>query len=241
MAGFQRGEPLRRVISLSLGATRAWTVPLPDMTDAEGGCGIVRAIAGLWRWRHNPLRRTTDVVEAWVALAAAALMLVAAPLVGTTTGSLTEEALHQAIRAQHAERHKVTATVVRTVTQPPVDPDPETASARDGHRRVVANWTTPDGSSRSGTVTTGIPTATPGDRFALWTDHEGRPVSRPMDADTATAHAMLAGFGVAVATGAAVEGMRRLVVWRLVLRRHAAWDSEWAKTGPDWGRTGTGS
>lgn len=201
----------------------------------------MRAIAGLWRWRRNPLRRTTDVVEAWVALAAAALMLVAAPLVGTATGSLTEEALHRAIQTQHAERQKVTATVVRPVAQPPLDPDPETASARDGHRLVVANWTTPEGSQRSGTVTTRIPTATIGDHFPLWTDAKGHPVARPMDPDTATAHAILAGFGVAAATGGVVEGMRRLLVWRLVCRRYAAWDSEWARTGPDWGRTGTGS
>ncbi|NBE50438.1 Rv1733c family protein [Streptomyces boluensis] len=201
----------------------------------------MRAITGIWRWRHNPLRRTTDAVEAWVALAAAVLMLVAAPLVGTVTGSVTEDALHAAVRAQHAERHTVTATVVRTMTQPPVDPDPETASARDGHHRVVANWTAPDGSRRTGPVTAGASAATPGDRFRLWTDSAGRPTTRPMDAGTATTHSVLAGFGVAAATGAAVEGMRRILVWRLVCRRYAAWDSEWAKAGPDWGRTGTGS
>ena len=29
----------------------------------------MRAISGLWRWRDNPLRRATDLAEAWLALA----------------------------------------------------------------------------------------------------------------------------------------------------------------------------
>ncbi|MFM9371992.1 hypothetical protein [Streptomyces sp. Da 82-17] len=200
----------------------------------------MRAIAGLWRWRHNPLRRTTDLVEALVALAAAVLIAVAAPFVGSVAGGLTQDALHQAVQAQHENRHKVTATVVRTVTQPPVDPDPETATARDGHRRVVANWTAPDGSPRSGTVTAGAVSA-PGDRIPLWTDQAGRQVAQPMDLGTATVHAVLAGLGVAAATAATIEGARRLVLWRLVCRRYADWEREWAAAGPDWGRTGTGS
>ncbi|MDI3404739.1 Rv1733c family protein [Streptomyces cavernicola] len=200
----------------------------------------MRAIAGLWRWRHNPLRRTTDLVEALVALAAALLIAVAAPFVGSVAGGLTQDALHQAVQAQHENRHKVTATVVRTVTQPPVDPDPETATARDGHRRVVANWTAPDGSQRSGTVTAGA-IASPGDRIPLWTDETGRPAARPMDSGTATVHAVLAGLGVAAAAAATIEGVRRLVLWRMVCRRYADWDREWAASGPDWGRTGTGS
>ncbi|MER7187064.1 3-deoxy-7-phosphoheptulonate synthase, partial [Streptomyces hyaluromycini] len=39
-----------------------------------------------WRWRQNPLRRKSDVVEAWIALAVAVLLGVAAPLAGALTG-----------------------------------------------------------------------------------------------------------------------------------------------------------
>ncbi|WP_425587900.1 hypothetical protein [Streptomyces marokkonensis] len=35
----------------------------------------MRTIAGLWRWRHNPLCRTTDLTEARVALAGLLLIL----------------------------------------------------------------------------------------------------------------------------------------------------------------------
>ncbi|MFC7307844.1 hypothetical protein ACFQVC_26915 [Streptomyces monticola] len=201
----------------------------------------MRAIVGLWRWRHNPLRRTTDLTEAWVALVAAALIAVAAPLAGSVAGALAQDAMHRSVQAQHENRHQVRATVERSVTQPPMDPDPETSSDRDGHRRVIANWTAPDGSRHTGTVMATLDAAEPGDRFTLWTDAVGRIVARPMDTSTATTHAVLAGLGVAAAVGAAVEGARRLVVWRLVRKRYAGWDSEWAQAGPDWGRTGTGS
>src|SRR5207237_251923 len=35
-----------------------------------------------WRWRRNPLRRRSDVVEAWTVLVVAVLLSVVAPLVG---------------------------------------------------------------------------------------------------------------------------------------------------------------
>lgn len=201
----------------------------------------MRALVGLWRWRHNPLRRKTDLVEAWVACAAVLLIVVAAPLAGLAIGGLSQDALLQSVREQREVRHEVTGTVVKKVSGPPVDPDPETASARDRHSRVLARWTAPDGTAHSGTVLADLRSPDPGDRFPLWTDEQGQVVGRPLDGATASTHAALAGFGAAVAVAGLVEGTRRLVVWRIVLRRYDRWDQAWDKAGPDWGRTGTGS
>ncbi|MEV0321125.1 hypothetical protein ACIBKX_18125 [Streptomyces sp. NPDC050658] len=201
----------------------------------------MRALVGLWRWRHNPLRRKTDLMEAWVALAALLLIAVAAPVTGSVVGGLTRDALLQSVREQRATHHEIAATVVRKVSRPPVDPDPETSSARDAHSRVVANWTAPDGSTRSGTVVADLEKPEPGDRFRIWTDERGQVVGRPLDDVTAATHAALAGFGAAIAVVGIVEGTRRLVVWRMVQRRYDRWDQAWDKAGPDWGRTGTGS
>ena len=80
----------------------------------------------------------------------------------------------------------------------------------------------------------------PGERFRIWTDEKGRVVTRPMSARTASSYAALA--GLAVAAGGAVGAMeagRRLTVRQLLRRRYAAWDAEWARIGPDWGRTGS--
>jgi hypothetical protein len=203
--------------------------------------GGLRAFGGLWRWRHNPLRRTTDLVEAWLAFSALVLILVAAPLIGAVVGSTAQGALQQAVRDQMQTRHRVTATVVKKVDGSPLDPDPETATNRDRQSRVVADWTGPDGTDRHGTVMANLKIPKPGDHFTLWTDRQGRIVGRPLDTATATTHAVLAGFGSAVLAAGLVEGGRRLIVWRMIRRRYARWDQAWDKAGPDWGRTGTGS
>lgn len=200
----------------------------------------MRAISGLWRWRHNPLRRTTDLAEAWVALAALLLILLVAPVVGSLTGGLAQDALQESVREQRASRHLVTATVVRKVAGSPMDVDPETSSGRDIRTRVVADWTAPDGTAHHAAVLASLDSPAPGDRFTIWTDRQGRTVARPLDPATASTHAVLAGFGAALLAAGLVEGGRRLVVWRMVRRRYARWDQAWDKTGPDWGRTGTG-
>ncbi|MFJ7071596.1 hypothetical protein [Streptomyces sp. NPDC098781] len=201
----------------------------------------MRAISGLWRWRHNPLRRATDLAEAWVALAALLLVLAVMPVVGSLTGTLAQDALQQSVREQRASRQLVTATVVRKVDGSPLDVDPEAAAGRDMRTRVVADWTAPDGTPRHGRVMASLDRPQPGDRFRIWTDRQGRPAARPLDPATASTHAVLAGFGAALLAAAVIEGGRRLIVWRMVRRRYERWDQAWDKAGPDWGRTGAGS
>ncbi|WP_343245217.1 hypothetical protein [Streptomyces sp. SID14478] len=201
----------------------------------------MRAITGLWRWRHNPLRRGTDLAEAWVALVALFLVVVAGPVVGVVAGSLSRDALYRSVQEQNDRRHEITATVVKKVAQPPLDPDPETSTARDAHSRVLATWAAPDGSVHRDRVVAALTSPHAGDTFPLWTDDRGHVVGRPLDRATATTHAALAGFGAAVAVTGLVEGTRRLVVWRMVRRRYARLDRAWDIAGPDWGRTGTGS
>ncbi|MGW0812882.1 Rv1733c family protein [Streptomyces viridiviolaceus] len=201
----------------------------------------MRAIRGLWRWRHNPLRRTTDLAEAWVALAALVLILSVAPLVGVLLGGAAQEALQRSVHAQHESRHQVTATVVRELNRSPLDVDPETAAAGNLRSRVLADWTAPDGSDHHGPVPASLDDPRPGDRFAIWTDAHGRTVARPLDSTTATTHAVIAGFGAALVSAGLIETGRRLIVWRMIRRRYARWDQEWDRAGPDWGRTGAGS
>ncbi|MET9508519.1 hypothetical protein ABZX62_08565 [Streptomyces flavidovirens] len=201
----------------------------------------MRTAVAVWRRRHSPLCRTTDLVEAWVTFAVALLITFAAPAAGWLCGTLTHAALRESVRVQHEQRHRTTAFVVRAAPEPTVIPDPEISTERATHTRVVANWTAYDGTRHTGTVTTTQRVARPGDRFEVWTDERGRVVSRPMDDATASTHAAIAGIGAGAATAALFEGGRRLVVWRLTLRRYARLDQAWAKAGPDWGRTGAGS
>ncbi|WP_199835866.1 hypothetical protein [Streptomyces sp. TP-A0356] len=201
----------------------------------------MRAIGGLWRWRHNPLRRTTDLVEAWVALVTLLLILAAAPLAGAVIGSIAQTSLQKSVRDQQRSRHLVTATVVRKLNRGPLEPDPESSTMRDARSQVLADWSAPDGSAQHGTVLADLKSPRRGDHFDLWADDHGRIAARPLDSGTATTHAVLAGFGAAAMTAGLVEGGRRLIVWRMLLRRYARWDQAWDRAGPDWGRTGTGS
>ncbi|MEV5547243.1 hypothetical protein AB0L35_14110 [Streptomyces sp. NPDC052309] len=201
----------------------------------------MRAISGLWRWRHNPLRRATDLAEAWVALVALVLILSVAPLAGAFAGGAAQDALERSVHDQHRSRHLVTATVVRELDRSPLSIDPETAPAGDLRSRVLADWTAPDGSDHHGPLLANIDDPHPGDHFPIWTDAHGRAVARPLDSATAATHAVLAGVGAALATAGLIETARRLLVWRMVRRRYARWEQAWDRAGPDWGRTGTGS
>ncbi|TXS44739.1 hypothetical protein [Streptomyces sp. t39] len=200
----------------------------------------MRAAAGVWRWRRNPLCRPTDLAEAWLALVAALLLVTAAPAVGWVTGTLTDDALRQSVRAQRQQRHPVTAQVTGPATARPAVPGAESAAAEE-RRLVHATWTSPDGRVRAGTVTTSLRSPHPGDTFTVWTDAAGNRVPRPMDPAAARVHAVLAGAGAWAVSALLVECTGRMILWRLRRRRFARLDRAWAAVGPDWGRTGAGS
>ncbi|MFB7586050.1 hypothetical protein [Streptomyces sp. NPDC056169] len=202
----------------------------------------MRAATGVWRWRRNPLRRTTDLVEAWVALTAAALLCLLVPLAGWAAGSSAHGSLQRAVRTQQEQRLPTTARVVRLEDRPASGPRTAESGGEERLRRsVVARWTAPDGTARTGVVAIARRHSAPGDTFSLWTDREGHPVSPPMPAGTARAHTVIAGLMAALLAGLLVEIVRRLAVRRLVLRRYARLDRAWASAGPDWGRADTGS
>lgn len=177
-----------------------------------------------------------------MALVSLLLMVLGTPAVGWLCGSLVDDVLQESVRIQQAQRHPTTAVVVRRASGGPrFVTDPEVSSERATQTSVVARWKAPDGTARSGTVATSSKITDPGSRVRIWTDLDGHPALRPMDAPTARTHAALAGFGVALLGVALIESGRRLVVWRMVQRRYARLDRAWAEAGPDWGRTGTGS
>lgn len=198
---------------------------------------------GVWRWRRNPLRRQTDLFEAWVAFAALMCVLLAAPAIGWAAGLRVDGTLQRAAREQRHERHLVPAVVVRPTPEPVVGAAADPAAQRQTPQRtqIVASWTAPDGSSHQGTVPAAEEPPHPGDRFRIWTDTRGRLVGQPLDPSSASFHAVVAGLAAALVMAALVETIRRLVVRRLMHRRYVRLDRAWAAAGPDWGRAGAGS
>ncbi|OKK17510.1 hypothetical protein AMK16_22090 [Streptomyces sp. CB00455] len=198
---------------------------------------------GVWRWRRNPLRRKTDLVEAWVAFAALLCVLLVAPAVGWVVGVQVDGTLQRAAHEQRQERHLVAAVVLQPVPKAAADASAEPSAQQTAPRRtqVVASWTAPDGTRHEGTVPAAAEPPRPGEPFRMWTDASGRLVGQPLAPTAAAFHAGVAGLAATVGAAALAETVRRLVVRRLMHRRYARLDRAWAAAWRDWGRAGAGS
>ncbi|WNF31147.1 hypothetical protein RI138_01690 [Streptomyces sp. C11-1] len=198
-------------------------------------------LSALLRGRRNRLRRATDRREGWVTIGALLLMTLGAPAAGWAGGAAADASLRRSVSAQHAERHAVDAVVVHPVPgRERGGGDPGAAAERAARTWVVASWQAPDGSRHTEKVATASRPVGPGSPVRIWTDKAGVPVEPPMDGRTARSHAVLGGVGAFLLAVGCIEAGRRLVVARMVQARYARLDREWAATGPDWGRAGTG-
>ncbi|MDF3301508.1 Rv1733c family protein [Streptomyces tropicalis] len=186
-----------------------------------------RTRRSLWRWRRNPLRRREDLIEGWVLLAAWTVVAVGGPLAGAASGQATADSLAQ----QRTDRHPVTATFAGDA-QRRVD---RFGSAGD---RVLGTvrWTAPDGTGRTGRtlVDGGLQ---PGARLVVWVDGHQRITVQPPTPAQATTQAAATGVTAALAVGGIAAGGYYAVHAALDRRRGRAWEAEWEKVGPQWGRT----
>ncbi|MGW7529198.1 Rv1733c family protein [Streptomyces sp. NPDC054783] len=185
----------------------------------------------LWRWRRNPLRRRSDLVEGWVVLAAWLLVLVGGGLAGVVAAQVTDSAF----AARAARAHAVSAVLTDDAPKTPVT----AGGYDDGRVSAAVRWTDPDGSVHTGRtqIYPGAPAGTP---VAVWADRAGHLVSAPVTGEAATVQAALTGALVAVPAGAAVWTVGWVVRSRLVRRRMAEWDEEWKQIGPEWGNLSGG-
>ncbi|MFC9927488.1 hypothetical protein [Streptomyces sp. NPDC127190] len=183
----------------------------------------------LWRWRRNPLKRRADVVEAWVLLGAWLLTVLA----GLLGGLMAARSVEQGLAGERASRHAVVARVVGRV------PKPAAEGGRAGAGDQVwatMRWTAPDGSVHTGRIQVEAGTRD-GTTLTVWTDPRGRLTDRPTTATEAALRAALAGALVGASAAAVPFAGGLLLRGRLERRRMAAWDTEWARLGPQWGRT----
>ncbi|MGW3938506.1 Rv1733c family protein [Streptomyces sp. NBC_00024] len=184
----------------------------------------MNAKAWLWRWRANPLRRRSDVVEARVVLVAVALMAVGAPVAGATTAWSVDDSLQQ----QRQERHPTSGLLIK-------DAPYLAGYTGQGTVRAAVRWTSPDGSVRTGTapVEPGSKAGTPA---TIWLDTRGRLTGQPPTAVMAEVEADLAGALAAAGVGAVLLAGRGIAAVRLNRSRDAQWDREWSVVGPQWSR-----
>ncbi|WP_416982613.1 hypothetical protein [Streptomyces sp. T028] len=182
----------------------------------------------LWRWRRNPLRRRSDVAEAWIGVAAAALLLLAAPAVGVLAAGVAERSALDQARGLH----RTAARLVEDMA--PATPS-RLSGTGEGDVRSTVRWTTSDGSIKTGEafVAAGGKAGSP---VTVWLDAAGRPRPAPPTPARARSH----GAAVGVAGGAGlgllvVSGWGAVQVW-LEARRLAQWDRAWAEFDTERGR-----
>ncbi|MFD7885809.1 Rv1733c family protein [Streptomyces bauhiniae] len=182
------------------------------------------------RRRHNPLRRRSDVVEAWMVVVVAVLLCVVAPLAGTAAGLFAHDRARTHAEEQRAERQPVRAVVAgRPASRPTVHGD------RGHGYRAEVRWTEPGRQTR--TAVANVPAGTrAGDTVTVWFDSRGRAVAPPPNDVAVWQHTVAVGLGVAGGTAALVL-LARAVERRVALRhRLAEWERDWARTGPAWTR-----
>lgn len=174
-----------------------------------------------WRWRGNPLRRRTDIVEAWIVLAVWVFVLVAGALAGLVTAHAADEEFDR----QRAERHSVRAVLLADV--------PDTAASTTQRGLGKVRWTTTDGTTH--TDTTLVPTGQKaGAKVTVWLDARGALATEPPSSTEAAVEAGVLGTAASLAAVGMVLGAGALVRWRLDRRRIAEWGREWELVGPRW-------
>ncbi|MGW1051447.1 Rv1733c family protein [Streptomyces sp. NPDC001118] len=185
----------------------------------------------LWRWRRNPLRRHSDVIEAWIVL----VTWVLAVLGGAVAGLAAAHNAEAALSARQARVHAVTAVLTDSVASNPTSG----TGYDDGRVWATVRWTDTHGTVHTdrAKVRPGTPV---GSQVNVWTNRAGHVVSAPVTGAAADLQAALTGALVAPSAGAAVWSAGWLVRTRMIRRRMAEWDEEWKQIGPRWGNLSGG-
>ena len=182
-------------------------------------------LRGLWPDR-NPLRRTSDRAEAAVVAVLAAALLAGVPLAGLSVARWSYDA---GIRAQHAQAswRQVPAVLLNDAETAPVYLGPSSL------RRVLANWTAPDGAQRTGRIPAPLSAET-GTVLSVWVDSSGRLTSIPLQYRAIERQAALAAGFASAGLALVLLGAAALARRILNRRRLASWDAAWQATGPRW-------
>ncbi|MCT7357055.1 hypothetical protein N4P33_33675 [Streptomyces sp. 15-116A] len=183
----------------------------------------------LWRWRRNPLKRRADRVESWFLLASWALTL----LISASAGAAVSGSVEDALARERAEWRRVQAYLTERA---PGNARGDGRDSRADHVWATARWTGADGSLHTGQIRVAAGSGA-GTAVDVWTDRRGRQVTRPATVSEARLRARLVGAVAALGAGVVPVAVGRAVCGRLEERRLAEWDAEWARLGPQWGRS----
>ncbi|MFI7409522.1 hypothetical protein ACIBU0_12730 [Streptomyces sp. NPDC049627] len=188
---------------------------------AASRCPRVR----LWRWRRSPLRRRSDLVEAWVVLCAWLFALVGALFAGLAAA----DAVSHSAEEQRVGSRKVTAVLVKDAE------DPGASRVTTDHLVWAAvRWTDPDGAVRTDEARV-PPKMHAGSKVDVWTDRHGAVVNEPLSGAEILLHSIAGGVLAAGGAGGVVLGCAWAVRLGLERRRMDQWAAEWERMDTPWG------
>jgi hypothetical protein len=179
----------------------------------------------------NPLRRRSDLIDAWLPVAAIAAFLAMCPLVLVVTGSWIRG---DNAAARHAQMswHPVEAVLLRSVPGPEMsDHGANTwqtwtpARWTAGGRERTADVPAPAGSEAGSTVT-------------VWLDRAGDVHLPPLtlaEAGERVLEVRLSALAMLAVLLAVMTLLGRRILDR---RRLAGWEAAWLSVGPTWSRRG---
>ncbi|MGX4691108.1 Rv1733c family protein [Streptomyces sp. JNUCC 63] len=184
----------------------------------------------LWRLRRNPLRRPTDLLQAWIGLGLLLAVLAAVPAAVFLVGDTASRHYVRTAERQEQTRWQTAAVLVHDA---PRHPEPGSVEAKKARYPVQVRFTDPGGLTR--TARAGVhPGLSAGSSVDIWTDTDGRITEPPMTEDQIRSRSM--GWAIIAAltvcgAGAATYGLATLVLRR---RNLSAWAMAWSHTAPRW-------
>ncbi|WAX76687.1 Rv1733c family protein [Streptomyces sp. KMM 9044] len=183
-----------------------------------------------WRRRPNPLRRPTDVLQAWIGLGLLLAVPAVAPVAGVAAADLAHRHYGDTARHQSLTRHETDATLTEDV---PRHPEPGSDEAKLARYLAEVRFTTPDG--RTAITRAEVPPGLSADsRVRIWTTAAGQVTEPPLTREQIRSRSM--GWALLAAVGTALTGVAAHAAARHAVRRRnlAAWERAWAETAPRW-------
>jgi uncharacterized membrane protein YhaH (DUF805 family) len=180
---------------------------------------------------HNPLRRRSDLIEAWLLPAVIAVFLIVSPLLVGAASAWVHNDNAAALQAQRSW-HRVTAVLLVAVPGPLMSDN----GANTWVMWTRARWSA-DGRRHVGQVPAAAGSSA-GSTVSVWLDRAGDVQAPPLNAlqmrDRVVLAAVVALTALAVFLTAVTLICRRL----LDRRRLAGWAADWLSVGPQWSRRG---
>ena len=179
---------------------------------------------------RNPMRRTTDRIQALLRAVLLVLLVLGGPVATAYAGHAVYISGSRTGRAQAAAWHRVPAVVlhvtrIASAWRHPVSPG--------GPAALSVRWTTPQGSSRTGEITGG-PDAAPGSMMTVWIDKAGRLAHPPLPRADVVAHMIAAMAVTALALTVLLCAACRVASLVLDRYRLARWEADWLAVEPEW-------